>query len=71
MVCGARATDALEVGFDEGSKPADRVGTLERRGIKVVREVLRQEARAVLLQYKSMGGTIYNARGGGSREEGN
>ena len=67
LVCGARGTDAMEVGFDEGSKPADWVGTLERRGIKVVR----QEARAVLLQYKSMGGTIYNARGGGSREEGN
>ena len=64
VVCGARGVDANEVDFDEGSKPADWVGTLEKRGIKVTREVLRQEARAVLRQYQEMGGEIYNARKG-------
>jgi len=68
VVCGARGTDAVEVGFDEGSKPADWAGILQRRGIKVTREVLRQEARAVLQQYQERGGAIYNARRGGIKD---
>jgi tRNA(Arg) A34 adenosine deaminase TadA len=62
VVCGAKSEDAIEVGFDEGDKPADWVGTLQKRGIRVVRDVLREEARAVLLRYKETGGHIYNAR---------
>jgi len=64
VVCGARGEDAVEIGFDEGEKPADWVGGFERRGIKVVRDVLREEARAVLLKYRQDGGIIYNARQG-------
>jgi tRNA(Arg) A34 adenosine deaminase TadA len=75
VVCGARDEDARSIGFDEGSKPADWVGTLESRGISVTKDVLRDEARSVLLSYKEAGGAIYNARkraspGADSRAEG-
>lgn len=62
VVCGARGEDAAAIGFDEGAKPADWVGELRRRGIEVVRDVLREEARAVLQQYANAGGLIYNPR---------
>jgi tRNA(Arg) A34 adenosine deaminase TadA len=62
VVCAARGEDACEIGFDEGAKPSDWVGELRKRGIDVVRDVLREEARAVLRQYASSGGLIYNAR---------
>lgn len=61
VVCGARDEDARSIGFDEGSKPRNWVKSLEDRGISVVRDVLRDKARAVLLQYGSEGGLIYNA----------
>jgi tRNA(Arg) A34 adenosine deaminase TadA len=59
VVCGAHGEDAGAIGFDEGAKPADWVGELRRRGIEVVRDVLREEARAVLQQYAAGGGHIY------------
>lgn len=59
LVCGARAADAEAVGFDEGPKPARWVAALERRGITVARDVLRDEARAVLAAYAAAGQTIY------------
>jgi tRNA(Arg) A34 adenosine deaminase TadA len=62
VVCAARGEDACEIGFDEGAKPADWVAELCKRGIDVVRDVLREEARAVLRQYAKSGGLIYNAR---------
>lgn len=62
LVCGARDEDARAIGFDEGHKPADWVAALEQRGITVVRDVLRQKARAVLESYRQTGGPIYNAR---------
>ncbi|MCX5645715.1 MAG: nucleoside deaminase [Phycisphaerae bacterium] len=61
VVCGARGEDAAAIGFDEGAKPADWVGALRQRGIEVVRDVLRDEAQAVLQQYAKAGGLIYNA----------
>lgn len=64
VVCGARGEDAIAVGFDEGIKPANWVSYFEQHGIRVKRDVLREEARAVLLEYKESGGTIYNARQG-------
>jgi len=64
VVCAARGEDACEIGFDEGAKPADWIGELRKRGIDVVRDVLREEARAVLRQYAHAGGLIYNARQG-------
>ena len=72
LLCGARAEDARAVGFDEGEKPADWPAALERRGISVGRDVLREEAAAVLRRYAEGGGEIYNARegdrrGGGTR----
>jgi len=64
VVCGAHGEDAGAIGFDEGAKPADWVGELRRRGIEVVRDVLREEAQAVLRQYAESGGLIYNAQRG-------
>ncbi|MEN6427760.1 MAG: nucleoside deaminase [Phycisphaerales bacterium] len=64
VVCGAAGEDACAIGFDEGAKPADWVGELRKRGITVVRGVLRTEARAVLRRYLERGGAIYNASGG-------
>lgn len=64
VVTGAREADAQEVGFDEGPKPADWVAELQQRGIQVQRDVLRSEAAAVLQEYRSAGGFVYNGRGG-------
>ena len=64
LVCGAREEDAQRVGFDEGPKPSDWVGALEQRGIAVTRDVLREEARGVLVRYKETGGTVYSGRRG-------
>jgi len=61
LVCGARDEDARSIGFDEGPKLANWVEALEQRGISVVRDVLREEATAVLREYAEGGGTIYNA----------
>jgi tRNA(Arg) A34 adenosine deaminase TadA len=59
LVCGARASDAEAIGFDEGPKPARWAAALERRGIEVLRDVGRQEAVAVLRAYAGAGGPIY------------
>lgn len=64
VVCGARAADAEAIGFDEGPKPARWVAALERRGIAVARDVLRDEARAVLAAYAEAGRSIYGPRRG-------
>lgn len=61
LVCGARDEDARQIGFDEGTKPDHWVESLESRGIRVRRDVLREKARAVLLDYQKRGGLIYNA----------
>jgi tRNA(Arg) A34 adenosine deaminase TadA len=61
VVCGARDEDARSIGFDEGHKPANWVKSLDSRGIHVVQDVLRQQAKAVLLEYKKRDGLIYNA----------
>jgi tRNA(Arg) A34 adenosine deaminase TadA len=62
LVCGTREEDARRVGFDEGAKPSDWVGSLEQRGITVVQDVCRGEASAVLRDYVQAGGIIYNGR---------
>jgi tRNA(Arg) A34 adenosine deaminase TadA len=59
LVCGATTADAEAVGFDEGPKPEDWVGVLERRGIAVRQGVLRAEAERVLRSYIAHGGPIY------------
>ena len=45
--------------FDEGPLPADWIGELGKRGIEVVRDVLRDDARTVLRQYGEAGGDRY------------
>jgi len=62
LVCGARGSDAEETGFDEGQKPPAWAEALERRGILVVRDVCREQAAAVLKDYRAAGGVIYNPR---------
>lgn len=62
LICGARDEDARIVGFDEGDKPTDWIGCLERRGIRVLCDIRRQQARQILTDYASTGGLIYNGR---------
>jgi tRNA(Arg) A34 adenosine deaminase TadA len=63
LVCGAPASDAEAIGFDEGPIRDDWVEELERRGIRVTRGVLAAKARGVLAAYKARGGFIYNGLG--------
>ena len=59
LLIGARSEDVEQLaGFDEGPLPADWIGELQRRGIAVRRDILRQEARAVLSAYRA-GGAVY------------
>lgn len=52
LLIGARSEDVEALTeFDEGPLPADWVGELQRRGIDVVRDILRDDARAVLRAY--------------------
>ena len=61
LICAAREEDARGIGFDEGAKPSNWVAELNSRGITVLRDVLREDAVAVLKKYASTGGSIYNA----------
>ncbi|MCC6562260.1 MAG: nucleoside deaminase, partial [Xanthomonadales bacterium] len=45
--------------FDEGPLPQDWVGELQRRGIAVRRDILRDECRDVLAFYRDSGGARY------------
>lgn len=63
LTCGARSEDVAAIGFDEGPRPADWLGELDRRRIVVCRDVLREEANEVLREYRALGGPIYNGRG--------
>jgi tRNA(Arg) A34 adenosine deaminase TadA len=60
LLIGARSEDVMELTeFDEGPLPADWIGELERRGIAVSRDLLRDQARAVLRAYGESGGERY------------
>ncbi|HEX5354115.1 MAG TPA: nucleoside deaminase [Rhodanobacteraceae bacterium] len=60
LLIAARAADTETLaGFDEGPLPADWVGEFERRGIRVIRDLHREDARAVLDDYGSRGGVRY------------
>ncbi len=60
LLIGARSEDVMELTeFDEGPLPADWVGELERRGVRVQRDIQRDEARAVLRLYGDNGGVMY------------
>lgn len=56
LLIGARADDVQTLaGFDEGPLPADWTGELERRGIRVRRDIAREGACEVLRRYGESG----------------
>lgn len=56
LLIGARGEDVEALTeFDEGPLPTDWIGELEKRGIHVRRDILREEARAVLATYGARG----------------
>lgn len=60
LLIGARSEDVESLtGFDEGPLPADWVGELNRRGIRVERDICREQARSVLARYREIEGTVY------------
>jgi tRNA(Arg) A34 adenosine deaminase TadA len=60
LLVAARTVDTESLaGFDEGPLPADWIGELERRGIRVQRDLRREDARAVLAEYGARGGARY------------
>lgn len=61
LICAARDEDARSIGFDEGPKLPNWVDELTSRGIAVIRDVLREQAVALLREYAAGGGPIYNA----------
>jgi tRNA(Arg) A34 adenosine deaminase TadA len=60
VATGARDEDARAIGFDEGTKPGDWIGSLTSRGIKVSPDIERESARTVLQLYVQENGRIYN-----------
>jgi tRNA(Arg) A34 adenosine deaminase TadA len=60
VVYGATRDDASMLNFEEGPVFPASYKYLEDRGIAIVRQVLRDEARAVLELYRSRSGKIYN-----------
>jgi tRNA(Arg) A34 adenosine deaminase TadA len=63
LACGARESDARAVGFDEGDKPPRWPQLLEKRGVRVLRDICRDKAVGVLQEYRRLGGEIYNGKG--------
>jgi tRNA(Arg) A34 adenosine deaminase TadA len=60
LLIGARSEDVEELSeFDEGPLPADWIGELEKRGVRVKRDILRDAAREVFLRYREAGGASY------------
>ena len=60
VVYGAGREDASMLRFDEGPVFPASYRYLEERGITIVRNLLRDEAVAVLEDYRARNGTIYN-----------
>ena len=60
VVYGAAREDASLLRFEEGPVFPESYRYLEDRGLTIVRNVLREEARAVLQFYRDQGGKIYN-----------
>jgi len=60
VVYGATREDASRLNFEEGPVFPESYQYLEERGIRIVRNILRDEARAVLEKYRATGGKIYN-----------
>lgn len=62
VITGATDFDARSIGFDEGPKVKDWQSALQERGIEVVTEIKRDDARRVLNEYLKQNGKIYNSR---------
>jgi tRNA(Arg) A34 adenosine deaminase TadA len=60
VVYGAGREDASRLNFEEGPVFPASYKYLEDRGITIMRDVLRPEARAVLERYRIKSGKIYN-----------
>jgi tRNA(Arg) A34 adenosine deaminase TadA len=60
LVSGAGRADASRLDFEEGPVFPESYKYLEDRGIAIERNVLRDEAKAVLELYRRQGGKIYN-----------
>ena len=60
VVYGAAREDASKLQFEEGPVFPESYRYLEERGLTIIRNVLREEARSVLELYRSRGGMIYN-----------
>ena len=60
VVYGAGREDASRLNFEEGPVFPASYAYLEERGIEIVRDVLRDEARVVLELYRQKNGKIYN-----------
>ena len=60
LLIGARGEDVEALTeFDEGPLPFEWIAQLERRGIRVVRDLRREEAREVLSEYTRRDGAHY------------
>lgn len=60
VVYAAAREDASMLNFEEGPVFPESYHYLEERGLQIVRNMLREEARAVLELYRSNSGKIYN-----------
>jgi tRNA(Arg) A34 adenosine deaminase TadA len=60
LVCGAAREDAARLNFEEGPVFPESYRYLEERGIQVVRNLLHDEAAAVMENYRAKSGKIYN-----------
>src|ERR1051325_10842023 len=59
IVCGAAREDATRLNFEEGPVFPESYTYLENHGVRVVKNVLREEARGVMERYRELGGKIY------------
>jgi tRNA(Arg) A34 adenosine deaminase TadA len=59
LVTGATREDAEAIGYDEGPVFPESYAYLERTGMAVIREVMREEARGLFTAYLAAGGEIY------------
>lgn len=60
LVSAAQREDAERIAFDEGPVFAESYTYLRARGIEIVDGLRRDEARAVLEEYRVRGGAVYN-----------
>lgn len=59
LVTGATKEDAEAIGYDEGPVFPESYAYLAGRGVSLMREVMRAEARSLFAAYQAAGGVIY------------